>query len=338
MNIVLSADPFLPVPPRLYGGIERVVALLLRHYRAAGHQVLLLAHPDSTEPADRLVPWPSEGSGVWGHLGNAGAMRSAVRHFEADVVHSFSRLLYLLRARDLPALMCFQREPTARTIRLAHRLAGPRLQFSGCSEYIAGRGRPAGGTWHAVPNAVDCASITVSAEVPEDAPLVFLSRVEPIKGAHVAIDIARRAGRRLIIAGNRAESGRDAAYFDQEIAPQLDSQIEYVGPVDDAAKQALLGAAAAMLVPIQWNEPFGIVFVEALACGTPVITCPRGAAPEIIEPGRHGFLIRDAAEGVAAVQQLETVSREACRRRAESAFDAPVVARRYLDILEALAS
>ncbi len=340
MRVLLTADPFLPVPPTHYGGIERVIAQLADELVQLGHEVGLLAHPDSTAPALNFR-WPhSKPSNGFAHWRNGRALVDSVRRFQPEVVHSFSRLAYLMplgvagRKLSIPSLMCFQREPTGRTISLASRWLGKRVRFSGCSEYIAGRGRAHAGTWHAVHNCVRCSDYAWSEEVSPDAPLVFLSRVESIKGADLAIRIARESGRRLLIAGNHAEHGPERDYFDSQVKAACDGQIEYVGPVNDEQKQALLTQAAAMVVPIQWNEPFGIVFAESLASGTPVITCPRGAAPEIVEDGRHGFLIKDVAGGVDAVGRLHEIDRRACRERALEAFDAPVIARRYLAVYE----
>ncbi|MFK7955089.1 MAG: glycosyltransferase [Lysobacterales bacterium] len=341
MRILLTADPFLPVPPILYGGIERVIALLVEQYLKGEHEVALLAHPDSTAQATAVYHWPSDSpSGLISHARNGRCFSRAIADFDPDVIHSFSRLVYLLQTahRAKPSLMCYQREPTPRTVAAACRLLGKRLEYSGCSQYIADQGSPAGGLWHAVHNCVDCSQFPWVEHVENDAPLVFLSRVESIKGAHLAIEMARQTNKPLVIAGNHAESGAERDYFDAEITPQLDDQIRYVGPVNDQQKQQLLTSASAMVVPIQWNEPFGIVFAEALACGTPVITCPRGAAPEIVEAGEHGFLINSVEEGVAAIHQLADVSRAACRARAEQMFDVSVIAAQYLAILQQLRS
>jgi glycosyltransferase involved in cell wall biosynthesis len=323
----------LPVPPTLYGGIERIVALLVRHLRARGHTVGLVAHPESTEPCDAFFAWPRPDlRGASAHWGNARALGAAVRAFRPDLLHSFSRLAYMGRqlVGALPKVMSYQREPSRRTVAGAARLAGRSLTFTGCSEYIAAQGRRAGGTWHAIPNFVDCARFAPVLEVPEDAPLVFLSRIERIKGAHEAIAIARAAGRRLVLAGNRAESGPEATYFRDDIAPHLSgTDVQWVGPVDDTTKAHWLGQAAAMLLPLQWDEPFGIVMAEALACGTPVIAYRRGAAPEIVRDGVDGFIVNTREAAVAAVAQLGRVSRAGCRARAEAAFDARVVVPQY---------
>lgn len=333
--MLLTADPMLPVPPRLYGGIERIVAGLAAELRAAGCTVGLLAHPHSTAEVDARYAWPvAEARGIADHARNALALERAVRRFRPDVLHAFSRLAYfgrLLPAR-LPKLMSYQRLPTPRTVRLAAALAGRSLLFTGCSAHIAALGAQAGGTWRAIPNFVDSRRFHAVSAVAPDAPLLFLSRLERIKGVHEAIAIARASGRRLVIAGNRVDSAEARAYFESAIAPHLDGQaVDWVGPVDDADKDALLGAGAALLMPLGWDEPFGIVMAEALACGTPVVAYRRGAAPEIVRDGIDGYVVDDAAGAVAALSKLHLIDRRACRARVESAFDAPVVARAYLD-------
>jgi glycosyltransferase involved in cell wall biosynthesis len=286
MRILLTVDPEIPVPPITYGGIERIADMLVRALMTAGHEVALVAREGSTCPASRLFVWPGKSSqSTFDTLRNTLCLARAVRTVRPDVIHSFSRLAYLLphlRGKP-PVVMSYQREPSPRTVGLANRLAAPGiLTFTGCSEYIAGRGRRAGGRWQAIPNFVDTSRLTFQATVAHDAPLVFLSRVESIKGADLAIEIARRSGVRLVIAGNHAESGPEAEYWRHKIEPEIGHDgIEYVGPVDDAQKDELLGRARAMLVPIQWNEPFGIVFVGALLGGALI------DAPYAIADGRH---------------------------------------------------
>lgn len=341
MRILLSADPLLPVPPALYGGIERVVDGLVGELCARGHQVALVAHPDSTCAVDAFHPWARTGTGAADSLRNAAVLRGALRSFRPDVVHSFSRLLYLLplAASPVPRVMSYQRAPTRRTVQWSGRLARGRLTFTGCSEHICQSGRLGGGTWHAIPNFVDLATYEFRERVPDDAPLVFLSRVERIKGAHTAIRAARAAGRRLVIAGNRVHSPDHERYWDAEIAPHLGRDgIEYVGPVDDRQKNALLGGAAAMLVPIEWDEPFGIVFAEALACGTPVISTPRGALPEIVREGVEGFLATGDDALVAAIRRLADIDRRRCRARVETTFSTGVVTAQYERLYRGLAS
>jgi glycosyltransferase involved in cell wall biosynthesis len=336
LRILLTADPSLPVPPVGYGGIERIVDALARGFRGQGHAVGLVAHPDSTCAVDALFGWPSPGTaGAPGALRNAAALLRASRRFRPDVLHSFSRVGYLLPLLlgPLPKVMSYQRHTGGRQIAWSSRLAGRSLRFTGCSEYICSMGRPSGGDWRAVPNFVEIEKIAFSPSVPADAPLLFLSRIESVKGPDVAIDIARASGRRLILAGNRADSGPERDFWERRIAGRIGRDgVEWVGEVDDARKNELLGRAAALVVPIQWDEPFGIVFAEALAAGTPVITCARGATPEIVEAGRTGFFVTDAAGGAEAVGRLDQIDRHACRRAAESRFSRDVCAGQYMAI------
>ncbi|MBS0520548.1 MAG: glycosyltransferase [Proteobacteria bacterium] len=337
MRILLTADPEIEVPPRLYGGIERIVDGLARGLKARGHEICLVAKPGSSCPVDAFYPWPGLRSQArLDTVRNALTLGKAIRAFRPDVVHSFSRIAYLtlhLRGRT-PIIMTYERDPTPRAVSLAVNLAAPRvLTFTGCSEYIASCGRKVGGTWLGIPNFAEMEALKFSPSVPADAPLVFLSRVESIKGAHWAIEIARRTKRRLLIAGNHADSGSEGEYWKREIEPWIGrDRIEYVGPVDDAQKNKLLGQALGMVVPIQWNEPFGIVFAEALACGTPVVSCPRGSLPEIVRQGIDGFLINSIEEGCEAVEKLHTIDRANCRRRAEEEYSPDVVVNRYLEL------
>jgi glycosyltransferase involved in cell wall biosynthesis len=334
LKILLTADPSIPVPPVAYGGIERIVDALVRAFRTRGHTVGLVAHPESTCPADVRFGWPTgaggEGDDPWK---NAFALVRAVNRFKPDVLHSFSRLGYLLPllAGTTPKVMSYQRHTGGRQIKWSSRIARKKIRFTGCSEFICAMGRPSGGDWRPIYNFVELEKLTFSPEVPADAPLVFLSRIESIKGPDIAIQIARASGRRLVLAGNRTDKGPERRFWLEKVEPALGRDgIEWIGEVNDAQKNELLGRAAALLVPIQWDEPFGIVFAEALATGTPVITCPRGATPEIVEPGITGFFVKTVAEGVAAVGQLADIDRARCRRAAEAKFTCEVCAEQYL--------
>lgn len=325
------------MPPTTYGGIERIVASLVRGLRQFGVEVGLIAHPESTCDVDAKWGWPGSRSQPFlDTVFNSETLRRAVCEFRPEVLHSFSRLAYMLplmRGR-VPLIMSYQREPSPRTVRLAACLSRrDLLTFTGCSDYIARAGRAITGNWEAIHNFVDPEMFRFQPYVSREAPLVFLSRVESIKGAHWAIEIARRSGRRLIIAGNHATQGPEAIYWRDVIEPQTHlSGISYVGPVNEQQKSDLLGQALAMVVPVQWEEPFGIVFAEALACGTPVISCPRGALPEIVRHKVDGFLVRSIDEGCDAVRRAAEISREGCRKRMELEFSMPVIVSRYLDL------
>ena len=336
MRLLVVADPFLPVPPLRYGGVERVIASVIRAAKKAGHEVALVAHPASHLDGVSLYPLGDEQNpGPWANFENARRVLAAVRNFRPDLLHSFARLALLLPvlARPLPKIMSYQREPTAWTVQGALRLAGASLSFTGCSEMITQRGRPLGGVWEAIPNGIELELYRFQAAVEQGAPLIFLSRIERVKGAHHAIAAAKATGRRLILAGNHAESGPEAVYWRNEIAPHLNRDgISYVGPVDDAQKSELLGQGMALLVPIEWEEPFGLVFVEALACGTPVISHRRGALPEIVAEGQEGYLCKDSSQLPAAIERVSGIDRAACRRKVEACFSAEQMGARYLDL------
>jgi glycosyltransferase involved in cell wall biosynthesis len=334
LRILLTADPQLPVPPVGYGGIERIVDAIACCLKKKGHNVGLVAHPNSKCDVEAFFPWAvsGEGGGL-DTMRNSMSLMRASKQFRPDVLHSFSRLGYLLPLllSPLPKVMSYQRHTGGRQIAWASWLGGHSLRFTGCSEFICSMGRPSGGDWRTIPNFADIDRIKFVPSVPADAPLVFLSRIESIKGPDIAIEIARASGRRLILAGNRSESGPERDFWDRRIAHHLGHNgIEWVGEVNDVQKNDLLGQAAALVVPIQWDEPFGIVFAEALAAGTPVITCARGATPEIVEPGRTGFFVSDADSGAAAVSRLGEIDRAICRLSAEANFSSDVCTERYL--------
>ncbi len=324
MRILFTADPELPVPPDLYGGIERLVDLWLQAARRRNHVVALCAHPASTAAVDHFQAWPGPRSQHGPSAArNTWTLYRTARRFQADVVHSSSRLIYTLPLllAGIPVVQTYHRFPGVRQIRLAAKLAHRhRLAFTGISDFITNMGRPGGGHWHTVHNCIDIDRLTFRPRVASDAPLVFLSRVEQVKGVREAIAIARAAGRVLLIAGNKCSDANATRYWQEEIEPLLDERTRYIGPVDDRAKDALLGSALGMLVPVQWDEPFGLVFAESLACGTPVIGTPRGGIPEIVRSGETGFLINTLSEGVAAVEKLAGLDRHRCRTEVEQRF------------------
>jgi len=341
MRILLTADPELPVPPKLYGGIERIIDVLVRGLRESGHTVGLVAHRDSEVLAHQVFAWPGKRSQQKVDvMRNTAALGFAARQFKPDLIHSFSRVMYLLPllVSRVPKVMSYQRPPSARTVSYGAKLGNGSLTFTGCSEHISKRIRAAGGKAETIYNCVELKKYTFTPKVPTDAPLLFLSRIERIKGAHTAIEIARRTKRRLLIAGNHATDGEEGRYWREEIVPHLGKDgIEYVGTVDDVQKNTLLRQSSALVVPIEWDEPFGIVFAEALACGTPVISSPRGALPEIIRHGIDGFLVNSVEEACAAVEHLPLIDRYACHQRVTDYFSSTVILERYEQLYRRLA-
>ncbi len=330
LRIGITVDPYIPVPPRLYGGIERVIDFLVRGLLERGHQVTIFAHPDSCTAAE-LVPY-----GVPPHFGIRPRLMELWqvgsilwrRRRNFDVIHSFGRLAALLPVlplRRLPKIQSYQRDRVPwKGVKKAVFLAGSSICFTGCSTNLyreRHRHGDFGGRWRTIFNGVDLTKYEFVSSVSEDAPLLFLGRLETIKGAHNAIAIAKAARRNLIIAGNKSSDGSNADYFNECIAPHIDGrQISYVGPLDDVQKNALLGSSSALLMPVEWEEPFGIVMAEAMACGTPVIGFARGSVAEVIRDGSNGFLCSTVEEGAKAVERIAQIDRSEVRADCEKRF------------------
>jgi glycosyltransferase involved in cell wall biosynthesis len=326
------------VPPRLYGGIERIVDMLARGLVERGHAVTLFAHPESAS-AGRLIPWPGRSSTSKADtMRNAARLAGEVLAGRFDLVHSFSRIAYLapILPLKIPKLMTYQREVSPRSVRLGHAISRGSLEFSAISQWMTEDVRDLA-RWHMVPNGVPLESYTFCPSVAVDAPLVFLGRIEEIKGPHLAIEVARRTGSSLLIAGNIPPEHDQ--WFEKHIRPHLDdSQIRFIGPVDDRQKDIMLGSAKALLMPILWEEPFGIVMIEAMACGTPVIGLRRGAVPEVVEDGVSGF-VRGDVEGLSeAVELIDKINRADCRSRVEHLYSSPPVVEGYLRTYHAILS
>jgi glycosyltransferase involved in cell wall biosynthesis len=344
LRILITADPYIPVPPTLYGGIERVVALLARGLVARGHHVTLVAHPASLIDGVSLVPYgspphdrPSDRARELLQLNRATAAAPGA----FDLVHSFGRLaglLAVLPRRGLPKVQSYQRAVDWPGIARAVRLAGRSLEFTACSTSLYRGGERLGaraGTWHTIFNGVELDRYQPVFDLPYDAPVVFLGRLEPEKGAHVAIDVARRANVPLVIAGNRVDA--HAGYFEQAIAPHLtNGLVRYVGPVDDSAKNALLGRARAVLFPSLFEEPFGIVMAEAMACGTPVVALARGSVPEVVRDGVNGVVCQTEDDLIAGLEQARGIDRGAVRRDCEARFASDVIVAQYEALYEGL--
>ncbi len=335
MKILLLMDPFIKVPPDHYGGIERVIADLAHALAISGHDVTLWGAPGSRIDG-RVEPFGREGEWTrWSNIRNTTTLAArflrAPRRF--DVIHNFGRLAYLapILARDVAKVQTYMRWITPGNMAIARRLGARRLHYTAVSAVIRDTGAPGGGDWSVIYNcAVPSRYPFVAGTDPVTAPLVFLGRLDRIKGAHHAIEVARRLQRRLIIAGNISALAHEEQYFRDEIAPRIDgSLVTYVGPVDDAQKRTLLGGAAAMLLPIEWEEPFPVVLPESMLCGTPLIAFRRGGVPEGIDHGRTGFLCDTVDEMTALVARLPELDRAAVRAEAERRFSDVAIAGEY---------
>ncbi|MCT0219804.1 glycosyltransferase family 4 protein [Synechococcus sp. CS-1329] len=342
MRILLIADPQIPVPPTHYGGAERIVHLYCQEFARLGHQVHLMAAQGSQAYGGRL------------HIHRAPSLRYVSRsrrkiQFQlqslwaarnVDVVFNLGRFDYLealLRVHK-PLLHNFPNPIDQGQIDFAEARVGGPFAFHLISENQRRHAvihRPV----HVIPNPVDA-----EAFLPGDGAegyLAFLGRLTRNKGVDTAIEVARRSGRRLVIAGNVSNEQGGPEFFREQVQPHLDGdRIRWIGPVNDQQKQELLSGAAALLFPIRWEEPFGNVMVEALACGAPVIATRRASTPEVIEHGRTGFLCdsseRTIDEFVDAVAQVPQLNREHCREAVMQRFDVRVIAPRVLHVLHEL--
>jgi glycosyltransferase involved in cell wall biosynthesis len=333
VRVLLVMDPFIKVPPDHYGGIERVIADLADGLVKLGHDITLWAAPGSRING-RVDAFGREGEWTrWSNLRNTMTLagRFLARASRFDLIHNFGRLAYLapVLARDVPKVQTYMRKINPQNMATAQRLGARRLHYTAVSAAIRDTGRPGGGDWSVIYN---CAAPErypfVANTDPSTAPLVFLGRLERCKGAHHAITVAQRLQRRLIIAGNISPLSEEQKYFEAEIAPRIDGTlVTYIGPVGDEQKRGLLGQAAAMLLPIEWEEPFPVVLPESMLCGTPLIAFRRGGVPEGIEHGRTGFLCDNAEQMADAVGRLPTLDRGAVRAAAIHRFsDAAIVA------------
>lgn len=335
MRILLIMDPLIPVPPRQYGGIERVIADLADGLVRRGHHVTLWAAPGSRSDGV-LEPFGQEGEWTrWSNVRNTALLstRFLRRRGRFDLVHNFGRLAYLstIFRSDVPKVQTYMRRVNPQNMRRAASLGARRLHYTAVSSAIRNTGAAGGGEWSVIYNCASPDRYTFRSDVdPRTAPLVFLGRLERCKGAHTAIEVARRLNRRLVLAGNVSTLPKEREYFHAEIEPAIDgSLVSYVGPVDDRQKDALLGSAAALLLPVEWEEPFPVVLPEGLLCGTPIVGFRRGGVPEGIEQGRTGFICDTVDDMVVAIGRLAQIDRADCRIVAERRFSHDAIVTEY---------
>ncbi len=333
MRIGMLAPIAWRTPPRHYGPWERVVSLLTEGLVQRGLDVTLFATADSETSARLVSVAPcgyEEDSGldakVWGSLHVAAAFERAG---EFDLIHNHFDFLPLTYSAlvETPVLTTIHGFSSDRILPVYRRYSG-RTYYVSISE--ADR-RPELDYVATVHHGIDIEHFTFRRESGDY--LVFFGRIHNDKGAREAVEIARRAGRRLIMAGII----QDEDYFAEHVRPHLDGdRVSYVGSVGPEDRDRLLGDAAALLHPVQFSEPFGLSVVEAMACGTPVIAFRRGSMPEIVIDGRTGFLVEDVNGAVAAVDRLGELRREDCRRLVEERFTAARMVDDYVRVYESI--
>lgn len=336
MKIAQIAPLFESCPPRLYGGTERIVSYLTEELVRQGHDVTLFASGDSRTSA-RLEPFcetalrldPRIKDPIPHHVVMLDKVRAVadqfdVLHFHVDVLHYplirdfIDRTVTTLHGRlDLPEHQCvyaaFSRAPLV-SISKSQRKPMPPVNWAGM-------------VYHGLPQ-----DLLPFNPAPTGGYLAFLGRISPEKGPDRAIEIAARSGATLKMAAKIDRVDQD--YWEEVIRPMVGAHpnVEFVGEINEREKAKFLGEASALLFPIDWPEPFGIVMIEAMACGTPVIAFRKGSAPEIIDEGVSGFVVDDIAEAVAAVERIGEFGRARARSSFERRFGIERVASDYLKI------
>jgi len=331
LRIGLLAPPWVPVPPPSYGGIEQVVAALAEGLVERGHEVVLVAAPGSSIPGIEVVsPLESvpeiigEPVSDWRH---ALAGIDALGDVDVIIDHSGPLGALLTSRLPIPALHVThgplepvpseiyagitRHSPALRLVAIskAQRAMAPTLPFAG----VCYNGLPLDST---------------PFRAQSDGYLAFLGRMSPEKGPADAIRIARRAGLPLLI-GAKCREPAEHAYFAEHVAPVLGPDVVWLGELNAAEKFDLLAGARALLFPIAWPEPFGMVMIEAMACGTPVLATARGSVPEVVADGVTGFVRATPDELIETVARIGEIDRRACRRRVADLFSAEVMTAGY---------
>ncbi len=338
MRIAQVAPLYESVPPKFYGGTERVVSYLTEELVRQGYEVTLFASGDSVTKAHLVAPCPRSlrlDSNCFDRLAHHVLMleqvfkdptRFDLLHFHVDYLHfPLSRRFRVphvttlhgrLDIADLVPLFQEFREMPVISISNAQRKALPWANWLGT-------------VYHGLPE-----DLYTFREAPGRY-LAFLGRISPEKRVDHAIEIARRAGMPIKIAAKVDQVNHE--YFEGTVAPLLkDPLVEYIGEIGEAEKDAFLGNAYALVFPIDWPEPFGLVIIEAMACGTPIIAYRQGSVPEVMEEASTGFIVESLEGAVQAVERVPTLSRHRCRQVFEERFTASRMAREYLSIYRRL--
>jgi glycosyltransferase involved in cell wall biosynthesis len=340
MRIAQIAPLAESVPPKLYGGTERVVSYLTEELVRLGHRVTLFASGDSETSAelaagpprslrlDRAIREPLAPLLVMLERVRRRAHEFDVLHFHVEHLHlplfrgMAQKALTTLHGRlDLPELAPLYREFSEM----------PLVSISNSQREPLAFANWAGTVYHGL-----APEVCPFNPAPRGGYAAFLGRVSPEKGLERAVDIARRANLRLRIAAKI--DAADEGYFRDALKPRLaESGIEFIGEVDEAGKPAFLGNATALLFPIDWPEPFGLAMIEAMSCGTPVVAWPNGAAAEVVEHGLTGYLVESVDAAVEALERAPRLDRARVRRRFEERFSAARMAQDYLSLYRTLA-
>ncbi|MCJ2015130.1 glycosyltransferase family 4 protein [Methylobacterium sp. J-076] len=342
IRVAQVAPNIFPVPPKHHGGTERIVHDLSTALRSLGLEITLFASADSATDLPRVGDHLSL-AGLEARHGRVApgvpaaldalqleALRQRLDAF--DIVHCHGEFAHAAllggRRRHSLTTVHWRVDELDRALFFAGFPNLPVAAISAAQE----KGIPASNRAGVVHHGIARDRYALSADA--GAHVAFVGRMTDQKRPDTAIRVARAAGLPIRLGGTVDVGNPD--YFDREVRPLLGSDATYLGPVDDAGKGALLAGARALLFPIDWPEPFGLVMIEAMACGTPVVAWNRGSVPEVVEDGVTGFVVSNEAEAVAALRRIGDLDRAAVRRRFEERFTAERMARDYLAIYRRL--
>ncbi|MGH3937992.1 MAG: glycosyltransferase [Pseudonocardiaceae bacterium] len=337
MRIGLLAPPWIPTPPPAYGGTERVVALQAAGLAAAGHDVTLVAAPGSVVPGVRVISpldtLPAQigiASDEWQHVLSG---LDALSDVDVVIDHSGPLGALLSAQGPIPALHVVHLSLEGELLDIYNGLVAraPQLQLVAISrsQRAVAPHLPFAGICY---NAVDVDQIPFRATA--EGYLAFLGRMGPEKGAAEAIALAREAGLPLLIAAKCRNEPAEQAYFQREVAPHLGPDVVFLGELGREAVYDFLSRASALLFPISWREPFGMVLIEAMACGTPVLATNRGSVPEVVRDGVTGFVRDTSAELATVIGRIGEIDRAACRSHVAEHFSATALTRSCTKLLK----
>jgi glycosyltransferase involved in cell wall biosynthesis len=338
MRIAVLAPPWFPVPPTGYGGIEWVVWLLADGLVDAGHEVTLFASGDSRTKATLAAVFdeaPSEwiGRSFWElrHL-----LSCYTRAEDFDIVNDHTGMLAIATGSSIstPVVSTVHGPLDGEPGEMYEQLGAIAPEVGLISISLNQRKPKPHLNWIAnCPNALDLSVYPFRPHHERGDYLLFLGRMSPDKGAHRAVAVAMDAGLPLKLAGKMREA-KEKEYFEEFVRPHLRDGIEYLGEVSHGEKVELLQGARATLFPIEWEEPFGLVMIESMACGTPVIGTRWGAVPEVIEHGRSGIIVDDYTQMTAALEEADKLDTDQLRRYVEERFSPPRMVEDYLQAFE----
>src|SRR5882757_6047472 len=338
MRIAQVAPLTEAIPPKLYGGTERVVYWLIEELVALGHEVTLFASGDSHTSAKLEAIWP-RALRLDGSVRDPNALHMMMLEHVRRRSDEFDFLHFHL---DYYPFSLFERQRTPYLTTLHGRLDLPEHQpvfdtFSSAPVVSISNSQrrplPQAHWIRTIPHGLPERLLMPHSGSPSY--FAFLGRIAPEKRVDIAIRVAEHCGVTLKIAAKIDRADRD--YYDEQIKPLMSSRyVDYIGEINDYEKSAFLSGAIALLVPIDWPEPFGLVMIEAMACGTPVIAFNRGSVPEIIEEGHTGFIVEDEISAIGAVDRLSQLPRDRIRKRFEERFTARRMAQDYLAVYRSL--